>query len=87
MISEQEIKIFARLRAHEILIQDLLCHEFEHDPSALRDHAARMYARLDIGKLPGLSREEQACMSYETQESIARIVEETACRTEERRIR
>ena len=46
-----------------------------------------MYARLDIGKLPGLSPEEQARMSYETQESIARIVEETACRTEERRIR
>ena len=87
MTSDQEIKIFARLRAHEILIQDLLCHVFENDPRALRDHASRIYARLDIGQLPGLSPTERARMSYETQESIARIVEETACRIEERRTR
>ena len=87
MTSEQEITIFARLRAHEILIQDLLCHVFEDDPGALRDYASRMYAGLDIGKLPGLSPAEEARMSYETQESIARIVEGTACRAEERRTR
>lgn len=83
MTSEQEIMVFARLRAHEILIQDLLCLAFHNEPSALRDHASRKYARLDFGRLRGLSPAVVDRISYETQEAIARIVEEAACHAEE----
>lgn len=87
MTSEKEIRIYARLRAHESLIQDLLCLAFQGVSRALRDHGSRIYASLDIGKKPALSPAEEVRVSYETHEAIAQIVVETVLRAEKQRTR
>ena len=46
MASELELKVLARLRAHEILIQHLVWLAFGKDANALRDYAARKKIHL-----------------------------------------
>ena len=74
MASELELKILARLRAHEIVIQHLLWPAFGKDANALRDYAARQKARLDTGRLPGLDPAMSDRLPYETHEALAKVL-------------
>ena len=74
MVSELELKILARLRAHEIVIQHLLWLAFGKDANALRDYAARQKARLDTGRLPDLDPAMSDRLPYETQEALAKVL-------------
>ena len=83
MASELELKMLARLRAHEILIQHLLWLAFGKDASALRDYEARQNSRLDTGRLPDLDPAMADRLPYETQEALAKILLEIARRAED----
>ena len=72
MASELELKMLARLRAHEILIEHLLWLAFDKDANALRDYAARQNARLDTGRLPDLDPAMSDRLPYETQEALSK---------------
>ncbi len=82
MASELELKMLARLRAHEVLIQDLLWVVLGKDANELRDYAARQSACLDTRRLPDLDPETSRRLPYETQEALSRIFEELIRRTE-----
>jgi hypothetical protein len=75
MAAELELKMLARLRAHEILIQNLLQLAFSSDPDAVRDFAARQNVCLDTSRLPDLNPAMSARLPYETQEALARILD------------
>jgi len=74
MASELELKILARLRAHEIVIQHLLWLALGKDANALRDYAARQEARLDTSRLPDLDPAMSGRLPYETQEALAKVL-------------
>ena len=74
MASELELKILARLRAHEIVIQHLLWLAFGKDANALGDFAARQNAHLDTGRLPDLDPAMSDRLPYETQEALAKVL-------------
>ena len=83
MASELELKILARLRAHEIVIQHLLWLVFGKDANALRDFAARQNAHLDIGRPPDLNPGMSDRLPYETQEALAKFLLETVRHAED----
>ena len=74
MATETEIQLFARIRTHEILIQNLLRLVFNNDSDAIRDFAARQHACLDTSRLSDFEPTRSARLSYEAQEAIARIL-------------
>ena len=82
MASELELKMLARLRAHEILIQHLLWLALGKDANELRDYAARQNACLDTSRLPDLDPEMSRRLPYETQEALSKIFQEMVRRTE-----
>ena len=82
MASELELKMLARLRAHEILIQHLLWLAFDKDANELRDYSARQNACLDTSRLPDLDPEMSRRLPYETQEALSKILLEIGRRTE-----
>lgn len=75
MTTELDIKILARLRAHELLIQHLLQLAFQNDPDAIQDFADRQMARLDTSRLPDLDPNASARLPYEMQEALASILD------------
>ena len=75
MATELELKILARLRAHEVLIQNLVRLAFNNDPDAVRDFAARQNVCLDTSRLPDLDLAMSARLPYETQEALASILD------------
>jgi hypothetical protein len=83
MASELELKMLARLRAHEILIEHLLWLAFDKDANALRDYAARQNARLDTGRLPDLDPAMSDRLPYETQEALSKVLLEIVRRAED----
>jgi hypothetical protein len=85
MASELELKMLARLRAHEILIEHLLWLAFDKDANALRDYAARQNARLDTGRLPDLDPAMSDRLPYETQEALSKVLLEIVRRAEDHR--
>lgn len=78
MATKLELKMLARLRAHEVLIQNLLRLAFNNDPDTIRDFAARQYASLDTSRLPDLDPAMSAHLPYETQEALASILDGAA---------
>ena len=74
MATELELMMLAQLRAHEVLIQNLLRLAFNNDPDAVRDFAARQNVCLDTSRLPDLDAAMAARLPYETQEAIASIL-------------
>ena len=82
MASELELKMLARLRAHEILIEHLLWLAFDKDANELRDYSARQNACLDTSRLPDLDPEMSRRLPYETQEALSKILLEIGRRTE-----
>jgi hypothetical protein len=82
MASELELKMFARLRAPEILIQHLLWLGLGKDANELRDYAARQNASLDTSRLPNLDPKMSRRLPCETQEALSKILPETVRRTE-----
>ena len=84
MASELELKMFARLRAHEILIQHLLWLALGKGANELRDDAARQNACLDTSRLPDLDPEMSRRLPYETQEALSKIFQEMVRRAEDR---
>lgn len=81
--SELELKMLARLRAHEILIQHLLWLAFGKNTNDIRDYAARQNARLDTGRLPDLDPAMSDRLPYQTQEALAKILREIVRRAED----
>jgi hypothetical protein len=75
MATEVELQLIARLRAHEILIQNLLRLVFNNDSDAIRDFAARQHACLDTTRFSDFQPAMSARLSYEAQEAIAKILE------------
>lgn len=75
MATELELKMLARLRAHEVLIQNLLRLTFNNDPDAIRDFAERQGASLDTSRLPDLDPAMSARLPYETQQALASILD------------
>ena len=82
--SELDLKILARLRAHEIVIQHLLWLALGKDANALRDYAARQDAHLDTGRLPDLDPARSVRLPYETQEALAKVLQEIVRHAEDR---
>jgi len=87
MASELELKMLARLRAHEILIQHLLWLAFDKDANELRDYSARQNACLDTSRLPDLDPEMSRRLPYETQEALSKISQEMVRRAENQLLR
>ena len=85
MASELELKMLARLRAHEVLIQNLLWLAFGKDADALRDFADQQYAWLDTSRIPGLNSAIADRLPYETQEALAKVLREIVCRVQSER--
>jgi hypothetical protein len=75
MATELELKMLARLRAHEVLIQNLLRLAFNNDPDAVQDFAARQSVCLDTARLPDLDPTTAARLPYETQQVLASILD------------
>ena len=75
MSSDLELKILARLQAHELLIQQLLRLAFNKDVDALRDFAARQNACLDMSRFPFFDPAMSARLPYEAQEAVAKVLE------------
>lgn len=75
--------MLARLRAHEVLIQQLLWLTLGKDANKLRDYAARQDACLDTSRLPDLGPEMSRRLPYETQEALSKIFQEMVRRTED----
>jgi hypothetical protein len=75
MATELELKMLARLRAHEVLIENLLRLAFNNDPDAVRDFSARQSACFDTSRLPDLDPAMAARLPYETQEALASILD------------
>lgn len=75
MATELELRMLARLRAHEVLIENLLRLAFKNDPDAVRDFASRQNVCLDTSRLPDLDPAMSARLPYETQEALASILE------------
>lgn len=75
MATELELKMLARLRAHEVLIQNLLRLAYNNDPSAVREFADRQVALLDTCRFPHLDPALFARLPYETQEALASILD------------
>lgn len=75
MATELELKMLARLRAHEVLIQHLLRLALNNDAVAIRDFADRLRVSLDTSRLPELDTVASARLPYETQEALARILD------------
>ena len=75
MATELELKMLARLRAHEILLQNLLRLVFNNDPDAVLDFAARQNVCLDTSRLPDLDPAMSVRLPYETQEALASILD------------
>lgn len=73
--TELELKMLARLRAHDILIQNLLRLVLENEPDAVRDFAARQNVLLDTCRLPELEPAMLMRLPYETQEALASILD------------
>lgn len=82
MASELELKMLARLRAHEVLIQQLLWLVFKNNTDALRDFAARQKVTLDTARLPDLDKATSARLPYEAQEALASILDEALRRAD-----
>lgn len=76
MTSNLELKMLARLRAHEVLIQQLLWLAFNKNTDALRDFAARQNVSLDTARLPDLDTATSARLPYEAQEALASVLDE-----------
>ena len=76
MATELELKMLARLRAHEVLIQNLLRLVLHDDADAIRDFAARLNACLDTSRVPDLDQAKSARFPYEAQEALAGILNE-----------
>lgn len=87
MATELELKMLARLRAHEVLIENLLRLAFNSDPDAVQDFAARQSACLDTARLPDLDPAMAARLPYETQEALASILDGVVRHVESRRPR
>jgi hypothetical protein len=87
MATELELKMLARLRAHEVLIENLLRLAFNNDPDAVRNFAARQSACLDTARLPDLDPAMAARLPYETQEALASILDGVVRHVESRRPR
>ncbi len=87
MATKLELKMLARLRAHEVLIQNLLRLAFNNDPGAIRDFAARQHASLDTSRLPDVDPAMAARLPYETQEALASILDGVVRHVESRRPR
>ena len=85
MATELELKMLARLRAHEVLIQNLVWLAFNGDPDAVQDFAARQSACFDTARLPDLDAAMAARLPYETQEAIASILDGVVRHVESRR--
>lgn len=75
MASELELKMLARLRAHEVLIENLLRLAFNNDADAVREFAARQRAMLDHARPPDLDAAMTARLPYETQEALGEILD------------
>ena len=75
MSSELDLKILARLQAHELLIQQLLRLAFDQNVEALRDFAGRQNACLDMSRLPAFDPAMSARLPYEVQQAVAKIHE------------
>lgn len=85
MASELELKMLVRLRAHEILIQNLLWLAFGKDANALRDFAARQYAWLDTSTFLDADPSISQRLPYQTQEALAEVLREVERRVEAER--
>jgi hypothetical protein len=86
MATELELQMLARLRAHEVLIQNLLRLVFNNDADAIRDFAARQNVCLDTFRLPDLDPAMSKRLPYETQEALARILEGAILHTESKQL-
>lgn len=86
MATELELNMLARLRAHEVLIQNLLRIAFNDDEVAIRDFSARLTACLDTSRIPDLDQAKSARFPYEAQEALARILNEAVLLTESQQI-
>ena len=75
MATEVELQLLARVRAHEVLIQNLLRLVFNNDADAIRDFAARQHACLDTSRFSDFQPAMSARLSYEAQEAIAKTLE------------
>jgi hypothetical protein len=83
MATELELKMLARLRAHEVIIQNLLRLAFDNNPDAVREFAARQNVCLDTARLPDLDPAMAGRLPYETQEALVSILDGAVRHTEE----
>lgn len=86
MGTDAELFTLARIRAHDVLIQNLIRLVFNNDPDAIRDFAARQLARLDTSHFSDLSPEMSARLSYAVQEAVAQILDGAILLTESRQL-
>ena len=82
MASKLELKMLARLRAHEVLIQQLLWLAFNKNTDALRDFCGRQNVSLDTERLPDLDAATAARLPYEAQEALAGVLDEALRRAD-----